>query len=178
MLTILKPVSLKMTPYPASSLRRGPWHAWPAIGLVLLLALSLSACRSQDVRDRDLDTLRADTRLLGDFEDDYGMHYSISKTTWRHLPGTVYHIEYWDTDGQFIVARNDDSNSGYPGLWTRIDWTLLENQDPFTWGYCLTVFDAVSATAAAAAVPALRETPREGCNGFPFSRMKATGLPK
>lgn len=142
------------------------------MALIVLYALSVSGCRSHDARQLNSATLVPDERLIGHFIDDYGIRYSISGSIWRQHPGTVYHIDYWDAAGQFIIARNDESNSGNPGLWTRIDWTILEDSGPYIWGFCLTVYDARSSTIAASAVPALRETPRSGCNGFPFSRMQ------
>ena len=104
--------------------------------------------------------------------DDYGIRYSISDSIWRQHPGTLYHIDYWDSTGQFIIAQNDDSNPGDPGKWTRIDWTIFEDSEPYLWGFCITIYDAPSSIVAAAAIPALRDTPKTGCNGFPFSRMQ------
>ena len=144
-----------------------------SISLLLVAALLFTACRSSgEAHKKTYEGLQSDSRLIGEFEDDYGIRYSISEKTWQQHPGSIYHIEYWDSDDQYLIAQNDESSSPNPGLWTRIDWTPLDNMAPYKWGFCLTVYDAPSATQAAANIPALRDTPLTGCNGFPFSRMK------
>jgi hypothetical protein len=78
----------------------------------------------------------------------------------------------WWPDQQYLIARNDTANSFAPGKWTRIDWMKFEGMAPYTWGFCLTAFEAPTADSAAATAPADRETPRTGCNGYPFSRLR------
>lgn len=63
-------------------------------------------------------------------------------------------------------------NAYDPGAWTRIDWINLENMEPFEWAFCLGIYNAGSAQAAEAFTETNPQTPRTGCNGFPFSRMK------
>jgi hypothetical protein len=141
--------------------------------LLFIAALTFTACSSsKEVGKQNPEGLRIDSRLIGQFEDDYGIRYSISEQIWQQHPGSIYHIEYWDSDDQYVIAQNDEITSANPGKWTRIDWTPLENMAPYEWGFCLTVYDAPTATAAAAVIPALSDTPLTGCNGFPFSRMK------
>lgn len=110
--------------------------------------------------------------LLGDFQDDYGNRFTITPTEWLHRPRARYHIVKWDVPRQFAIAQNDSLNRGQPNRWTRIDWMLLPGMPPYEWGFCLTAYDAPTAAAAEATPPAVRETPKTGCNGFPFSRMK------
>ena len=110
--------------------------------------------------------------LLGRFVDDYGSRYEISQTEWAQLPRARYHIVRWDVAGQFAIARNDPRNPGDGGLWTRIDWLELPGMPPYTWGYCYSTYNAPSAEAAEVVRVANRATPRTGCNGFPFSRMR------
>ncbi len=119
----------------------------------------------------------APTGLLGGFHDDYGIQYAITPSRWHQKPSRVYHIVHWDSAGQSLIARNDDSNPSDGGKWTRIDWTQLDGMSPYTWAYCLTVYAAESRDEAEAAEPAQRATPRTGCNGFPFSRMRRTASP-
>ena len=78
----------------------------------------------------------------------------------------------WDAAGQYLIARNDSTNSHAPGKWTRIDWVELPGMAPYTWAFCLTAYDAPTQAAAEATPPAVRETPRTGCGGYPFSRMR------
>lgn len=110
--------------------------------------------------------------LLGAFEDDYGIRYTISPTAWQQGSGIVYHVVAWDPAGRSLIARNDDDNPSDGGRWARIDWVRLEDMAPWTWAYCLTVYDAVTRDAAESAPAADRASPRTGCNGFPFSRMR------
>lgn len=44
---------------------------------------------------------------------------------------------------------------------------------PYTWGYCYSAYNAPSAAVAETVSVANRAIPRTGCNGYPFSRMRA-----
>ena len=110
--------------------------------------------------------------LLGGFEDDYGEKYSVTQSEWSGPGGAVMQIVKWANDSRFLVVRNDPNDPNYGGMWTRIDWMELEGMPPYEWAYCFTVYDATSMDAAEDATPADRATPRTGCGGFPFSRMK------
>jgi hypothetical protein len=110
--------------------------------------------------------------LLGTFEDDYGIRYTISPSSWRQGSGIEYHVVAWDPAGRSLIARNDEDNPSGGGRWTRIDWVGLEDMAPWTWAYCMTVYDAETRDAAGSAPAADRASPRTGCNGFPFSRMR------
>ena len=112
------------------------------------------------------------TDLQGNFEDDYGIRYSISDTLWIQHPGIKYHIIKWNKEGQYIIARNDNDNPGEAGLYTRIDYMFFKNMEPFHWGFCLTVYNAKTDTEAETKAIADRQNPKKGCGGFPFSRMK------
>jgi hypothetical protein len=112
-------------------------------------------------------------QLLGRFQDDYGNHFRISDTEWVQPPHGRFHIVLGRPEEKYLVAQNDSANSYGPGKWTRIDWMAFEGMAPYTWGFCLTGYEAATAQAAAATAPPVRETPRTGCNGYPFSRMRA-----
>jgi len=112
--------------------------------------------------------------LLGNFIDDYDIHYNISDSLWMQYPDTKYHVLKWNVIDQYIIARNDTGNSGDGGLYTRIDYMPFENMKPYLWGYCFTVYNAKSDHEAEAAAFADRRNPKKGCGGFPFSRMKKT----
>lgn len=115
---------------------------------------------------------RPDSLILGRFEDDYGSRFTITGELWTQHPRARYHIVRWRADAQYLIARNDSSNPGDGGLWTRIDWMPLSGMPPFAWAFCMSAFQAVSAAAAESTRVAHRDTPRSGCNGHPFSRMK------
>ncbi len=111
--------------------------------------------------------------MLGRFVDDYGNTFRISPTLWEQLPHGRYHIVEWHAAEQYFLARNDSANSSAPGRWTRIDWMSFTGMPPYTWGFCMTAWDADTREAARGTAPPDRTTPRTGCNGYPFSRMRA-----
>jgi hypothetical protein len=105
-------------------------------------------------------------RPLGSFADDYGSRHVVSDTLWSHDGRVHYAITRWDTAGQFLIARNADST------WSRIDWMALEGMAPWKWGFCIATWNAPTVDSAASTMIARRESPRTGCNGFPFTRLK------
>jgi hypothetical protein len=52
----------------------------------------------------------------------------------------------------------------------------FSNMAPFSWGFCLTKYNAKSIEIAEATIPADRTNPRKGCAGYPFSRMKKMAI--
>jgi hypothetical protein len=111
--------------------------------------------------------------VIGRFLDDYGNAFRLSATLFEQLPRNRFHIVEWNLPEQYFVARNDSANASDAGLWTRVDWMPFAGMDPYTWGFCLTAYRAPTRGAARETPPANRSTPRTGCNGYPFSRMKA-----
>jgi len=112
--------------------------------------------------------------LKGSFTDDYGIKYTISDTLWIQHPRSKFHIIKWNTKQQYLIARNDEMNPGEGGLYTRIDYMQFNNMKPYTWGFCLTAYEAKTDAIAESTAAADRENPKKGCNGFPFSRMRPT----
>ena len=110
--------------------------------------------------------------LLGDFVDDYGIAHRIDTREWRQLPNARYRIVRWDTDGHYLIARNDDDNPADAGRWTRIDWLALPGMPPYEWAFCFSAYAAPTQAEAERTTIARRDTPRTGCNGHPFSRMR------
>jgi len=110
--------------------------------------------------------------LLGQYQDDYGIAYTIEEDVWHQHPDTKYRIVHWFPEAQYLVAQNDSSNPSDGGLWTRIDWLELTDMPPYKWAFCLSAYNASSAEEAAKVDIAQRETPLTGCNGYPFSRMQ------
>ena len=110
--------------------------------------------------------------LLGDFIDDYGIAHRIDTREWRQLPNARYRIVRWDTDGHYLIARNDDDNPADAGRWTRIDWLALPGMPPYEWAFCFSAYAAPTQADAERTAIARRDTPRIGCNGHPFSRMR------
>lgn len=114
--------------------------------------------------------------MRGDFVDDYGIQYSVSDSAWSQGHESRYQIVRWDPAGRYLVARNDANNPTEPGLWTRIDWVELDSVG-FAWAFCYAVYDAPDLSGALAAPSSDRATPRSGCGGFPFSRMRSLEAP-
>jgi hypothetical protein len=108
----------------------------------------------------------------GQFADDYDIRYTITDSLWTQHPNARYHILKWNTQEQYIIARNDEANPSEKGLYSRIDYMQFSNMEPWRWGFCLTVYNAASDSLAEVQAVADRKNPRKGCNGFPFSRMK------
>lgn len=110
--------------------------------------------------------------LLGDWEDDYGNRFTITRVGWVLRDSSRYDVLRWSTSEQYLIARNVATNPSDPGLWTRVDCVELEGMEPWLWAFCLSAYDAETAEAAEAVTVADRAAPRTGCNGFPFSGMK------
>ena len=117
-------------------------------------------------------TSQAPELLRGAFRDDYGIRYNITDTVFSQGARLRYRVVSWHPAEQYLIAQNDRGNPADGGLYTRIDWLLLNDMAPWTWAYCLTAYRAPTADSARATPPAKRDTPRTGCNGFPFSRMQ------
>lgn len=140
-----------------------------AISIVLLFSFFQNNVSAQN---KNAETKVIPVLLSGNFADDYDIQYSISDSVWVQFPNTKYHIITVDSTAQYILAKNDLNNPGDAGLYTRIDYMYFQNMKPYTWGFCLTVYNAKTLEEAKIKAIADRNNPMKGCNGFPFSRMK------
>ena len=109
---------------------------------------------------------------LGNFTDDYGITYAINDTLWVQNGYAKYHIIKWNSEQQYLVARNDSTNKTDPNKYTRIDYMTFTEMEPYKWGFCLTIYNAETDEIAEKTAYADRQNPKKGCNGYPFSRMK------
>jgi hypothetical protein len=112
--------------------------------------------------------------VVGAFTDDYGERHLVSASEWVQQPASRYHIVRWVSERHYLIAQNDSANRTAPGRWTRIDWLPLAGMPPYEWGFCFSAYDARSAAAAESVTVARPETPRTGCNGYPYTRMRRT----
>ena len=146
-----------------------------SIASVCLTLILLIGCRSSEAVNEDA-AEAAPPLVLGTFEDDYGISYAITPTSWHQHPGTHYRIVRWHPEARYLLAQNDDANPNDGGRWTRIDWMELDGMPPYRWAFCLSTYDAATLQEAEATTIADRTTPRTGCNGYPFSRMQRQDL--
>ena len=138
---------------------------------LLFISLFL-ACNSGDKFKVQEESTFIPDYLIGNFEDDYEIQYSVTDSSFILLPNSVYHIKEWDINEQYFIAQNDNSNSYDPSKWSRIDWIQLSNMEPYVWAFCLSIYNAESAEEAKQSDNIEPESPKTGCNNFPFSRMK------
>jgi len=110
--------------------------------------------------------------VVGSFQDDYQNQFEISSAEWLQMPHGRLHVTKWVPEQRYLIAQNDSANRYAPGLWTRIDWVKLQGMPPWEWAFCLSAWEAPTADSAEATNVTQPETPRTGCNGYPYSRMK------
>jgi hypothetical protein len=140
--------------------------------LVVILAIGLGACVVPGATSIPAPAAEPPPALLGVFEDDYQNRFAISATEWLQLPHGKFNVIRWNAESRYLIAQNDPSNSHAPGMWTRIDWVMLNGMAPWEWAFCLTAYEAPTADSAEATRTARPDTPRTGCNGYPYSRMR------
>ena len=141
----------------------------------LILSLFFFGCGTQDiqgVKNKVTENWILNGEKEVNFVDDYGIRYTIDVTNWTQHPQNKYHIIEWNFDENYLLAQNDSANFDEKNLYTRIDFMQFKDMEPFIWGYCLTAFDAKSIDSLSMLTNADRDNPKEGCNGYPFSRMK------
>ncbi len=134
--------------------------------LILTFALTQFHCGQA----RTASTIEAPEAVAGAFEDDYNSTYIISTSDWVQDETYAYHIVEWNPEEGYLLAQNDSSNPADADLFSRIDYITLD-MAPFSWAFCLTAYDKTSIEEARQ-VEADKSKPREGCNGFPFTRMQ------
>jgi len=115
------------------------------------------------------------TFLMGEFEDDYGIHYTIDNQVLHLLPDDTFHIKRVNRSEGYLILQNDSLNTFAPSLFTRIDYQKLNNMDPYEWAFCFSSFEEASIEDAINKVNTQKNDLMTGCNGFPFSRMKKSG---
>lgn len=104
--------------------------------------------------------------ILGDWTDGYGT-YSFDEET--IVTGyATYDVVGISDGGQYVVAQNSESDTYYPCLYSRFDWTL-DGDDLYL---CRTVLDAETVEEAIALPAADREDLEHGCgSSFPWSQL-------
>lgn len=108
----------------------------------------------------------------GEFIDDYGEQYKLTPREWLQRPHGRLLVARWELSGSYLIAQNDSTNRYDPGKWSRIDWIKLDAMAPWEWAYCLSAYNAPTPDSAEATHLARPDTPRTGCNGHPYTRLK------
>lgn len=139
--------------------------------VVLTILLLTNACHVSS-KNKALSVEQIPLELLGTFKDDYGSSYVISKSEWVQDGHIKYHLLTYNKEEKFFIAKNGKDNPFEANLFSRIDIIYFENFEPWRWGYCMTNYKATSMQEAIHTAAADRLNPRNGCNGYPFSRMK------
>jgi hypothetical protein len=109
---------------------------------------------------------------LEEFAPGMGITHVIDETRWDQLSDfgdAAFHVDSYDNEARFVVARADEANEFSPGLWSRFDWAW----DGEALYYCTAVYDARTAGDALAAPASEPDDLETGCGGFPWSRLVA-----
>lgn len=138
------------------------------IFICLITTCLLVSCRTV----RNTSSTHLPSWMRGQFMDDYNIRYTVNDTLFSMHPSANYHILDWNEKEQYLLVKNGDNNPTEKGLYSRIDYLKFTGMEPYTCGFCLTVYNAPDAASARKAPQANRGEPKKGCNGFPFSRMK------
>ncbi len=112
--------------------------------------------------------------LKGVFKDDYKGSYEISNDFWKHDAQNQYKILIVDKVQQYIIVEKLNADPTKGGIYTRIDYMKFKKMKPYKWGFCYTAYDVESEEEAQNVRPPDRSKPKTACNGYPFSRMKAS----
>ena len=136
--------------------------------LLLLVSLMALSCKTKHLPSGP----EAISSMMGAWKDDYDISYIIEENTWKLGSDITFHIIEWNQEKQFLIVKNDESNAYNAGMYSRIDYLILNDMDPYTWAYCLTAYDKPTEDLARSTPQADVQNPKTGCNGFPFSRMK------
>ena len=110
--------------------------------------------------------------IFGSWIDDYGNGFEVDSISFWQKPAAKYAVVSWHPADQFLIARRDPTTADSRTLWLRVDWMKLDGMPPWQWAFCFTAWNALTREAAEKTIPADRSTPRTGCGGYPFSRMR------
>ncbi len=143
---------------------------WLRRSVPLLLAGCAAASRPAGVRGG------APSLVLGEFRDDYDGRFTISNSVWVQQPRNRFRVVVWYGAQKYLIAQNSADSPTAPNRWTRIDWMALDGMPPYTWAFCLTAYQAPTRKDAESTPAPDRATPKNGCNGYPLSRMQRLAI--
>ena len=115
--------------------------------------------------------MMAGPEILGDYVDPFMTSHTLTETTWTmdYLGDvSLFHFLEINDEEDFLIARNDDNNAYFAGLYSRFDWTTFEE----TLWFCQTRYDAETEAAALETQAADRSAPNvSGCGDYPWSQL-------
>ena len=79
--------------------------------IICLLSLSLTCVRKGALES---DGNQVPELLIGTFEDDYGIQYTITQSEFN-FDGLKHAIIEVDSDAAYILVKNDSINNSFPG---------------------------------------------------------------
>ena len=79
--------------------------------------------------------LKAPKFAIGNITDDYGIKYTINDSVWFQNPNMKFHILKWNSEMQYLVAKNDSTNKEDANKYTRIDYMTFTGMEPYNWGF-------------------------------------------
>lgn len=153
-----------------------------ALMLGLLIVFALSACSSDDNSGTasddssvaaETDNSSGDLEIIGNYDDNFGGSHTITSTTWtQDYSGSIsiYQIESFSNNEDYLLGLGDNSNAFNPGTYDRFDWTTFES----SLYYCTTAFGKTSAEDARTAGEGVADTTdpsSSGCGGFSWTRL-------
>ncbi|MFT5460920.1 MAG: hypothetical protein ACI9K2_007441, partial [Myxococcota bacterium] len=101
--------------------------------------------------------------LTGQWMDAYGGVHTVTRRSWASFGSEHAFVEsFADGDGGTLIARNDDANPYFPGLWSRFDWLVDPAGDAW---FCQQAYAAASFDEALATPPPEPTDPPSGGSG-------------
>ncbi|MCX4242482.1 hypothetical protein [Paraliomyxa miuraensis] len=129
---------------------------------------------SEESTGADESTGTASLEIIGEWYEalspDDGITHVITEATWEQSSSfgtSLYHIDAFDDEARWVVARGDAANEFFPDLYSRFDWTWANN----VLHYCTAVFDAATPEDAIAGAASNPDDLEMGCGGFPWSPL-------
>ena len=112
--------------------------------------------------------------IAGTYNDTNGYFHEITSTQWAMYStqgDAFYRVSAYSNDDTYVIAQNDASNAENPGLWSRFDWVIWDDD---VW-ICHTATDAESEDAALASDTAdASNPPGGGCHDSAWNHLIAT----
>ena len=109
--------------------------------------------------------------IAGTYLNPSNVTVTLSTASWSDSLGNGFQVAEYSNASQYAIAQNGASNAGFPGLWSRFDWTIYQG-DLYA---CHTVVNAASqATAEATARPDTTHPYAGGCVGGVWTLLSPT----